>query len=59
MMNFTGMSFFGLVPILLFLVYVVIIGLGIYALILFIKVARRGIEALDIYLQEKRGGYRP
>lgn len=59
MMNFTGMSFFGLVPILLFLVYVVVIGLGIYALILFIKVARRGIEALDIYLQEKRGGYRP
>lgn len=58
-MHFTEMSFFGLVPMLLFLVYLVVISLGIYALILFIKVARRGIEALDIYLHEKRGGFRP
>lgn len=58
-MHFTEMSFFGLVPMLLFLVYLVVISLGIYALILFIKVARRGIEALDIYLHDKRGGFRP
>lgn len=33
----------------------VLFGLGVYALILFIKLAKRGIQALDIYLYEKRG----
>lgn len=33
----------------------VLFGLGVYALILFIKLANRGIQALDIYLYEKRG----
>lgn len=30
-----------------------LIGLGIYSLVLFIKLARRGIKALDIYINEK------
>ncbi|CAM4349252.1 hypothetical protein U9M73_04080 [Paenibacillus phoenicis] len=45
----------GVLPALLFLFYLVIAGLGLYALILFIKLARRGIEALDIYLRDNRG----
>jgi hypothetical protein len=36
----------------LFLLYLVFIGLVVYALILFIQLARRGIKALDIYLEE-------
>ncbi|WP_181586433.1 hypothetical protein [Paenibacillus taichungensis] len=33
----------------------VLLGLGVYILILFIKLAHRGIKALDIYINEKRG----
>jgi hypothetical protein len=29
------------------------LGVSIYAFILFVKLARRGIEALDIYINEK------
>lgn len=36
-----------------FLIYLVFIGLVFYALILFIQLARRGIKALDLYLEEK------
>lgn len=31
-----------------------IIGLSIYGLILFIKLAKRGIRALDIYIQKNK-----
>ncbi len=31
-----------------------LIGLGIYSMILFIKLARRGIQALDIYVDNNR-----
>lgn len=56
-MNSVGSSIglFGVLPALMLLVYIVVVCLGIYALVLFIKLARRGIEALDIYLYEKRG----
>ncbi|MED4957115.1 hypothetical protein NYE69_16525 [Paenibacillus sp. FSL R5-0527] len=56
-MNVVGPSFgmFEILPVLMLLVYIVVACLGIYALVLFIKLARRGIEALDIYLYEKRG----
>ncbi|MCJ8015209.1 hypothetical protein MUG84_26430 [Paenibacillus sp. KQZ6P-2] len=47
-----GMSI-GFIPILFFLFYLVLAGLGIYCLILFIKLAHRGIKALDIYIYEK------
>ncbi|KEQ21856.1 hypothetical protein ET33_30705 [Paenibacillus tyrfis] len=36
------------------LIYVILIGLSIYCLILFIKLARRGIEALDLYIHDKK-----
>ncbi|CAM3151105.1 CcmD family protein [Paenibacillus sediminis] len=43
----------GLISILIFLFYIVLGVLSIYCLILFIKLAHRGIKALDIYINEK------
>lgn len=40
-----------LIPFLV--IYVPLLGASIYAFILFIKLARRGIKALDIYIEEK------
>jgi len=34
-------------------IYVPVLGASIYGFILFVKLARRGIKALDIYLEEK------
>ncbi|WP_168928309.1 hypothetical protein [Paenibacillus ginsengarvi] len=42
------MSSFGI------LFYLVLIGLSVYCLVLFIRLAHRGIKALDIYINEKR-----
>jgi hypothetical protein len=39
--------------IIFFLMYFIIIGISIYSFILFIKLARRGIKALDIFIDEK------
>jgi hypothetical protein len=36
------------------LIYLGLIGLSIYCLILFIRLAHRGIQALDLYIEEKR-----
>lgn len=47
---------FSIVSIFAIIFNLVLYGLGLYALILFIKLAQRGIQALDIYLSEKRGG---
>lgn len=33
--------------------YLVLLGVSIYALVLFIMLAKRGIKALDIYIEEK------
>ncbi|WP_274651059.1 hypothetical protein [Paenibacillus humicola] len=41
-------------PTILFIVYGLFLLLGLYSLYLFIKLALRGIEALDLYLDEKR-----
>lgn len=49
----TGIGVLGIFPILIFLVYLALIGLSVYCLILFIKLAHRGIKALDIYIHEK------
>jgi hypothetical protein len=46
---------FVILPVLFFIVYLVLIGFGIYCMILFIKLATRGIKALDIYITEKKG----
>jgi hypothetical protein len=40
-----------LIPILI--IYLPLLGASIYAFILFVKLARRGINALDIYIEEK------
>lgn len=44
----------GLMPIMFlnFILILVLIGLGTYGLILFIKLARRGVKALDIYIEK-------
>ena len=51
MSDFSAMYF--LPGAIMLLIWPVIVGLGIYSLILFIKLARRGIKALDIYINEK------
>lgn len=51
-----GYGMGSLISIAVVLVNLLLYGLGAYALILFIKLAKRGIQALDIYLFEKRGG---
>lgn len=45
---------FTIFPFILVIVYGLFILLGLYALYLLIKLLIRGIEALDIYLDEKR-----
>jgi hypothetical protein len=47
-------STFALVSQLMVIIYGVVILLGIYCLYLFIKLATRGVKALDIYLDEKK-----
>ncbi|WP_165867541.1 hypothetical protein [Paenibacillus pinisoli] len=49
-------SIFVLWPLLFVLVYIGGIVLLVIALIMFIRLAKRGIVALDIYINEKRGG---
>ena len=49
-----GGFIFGIIPILMFLVNVGLLGLGIYLLILLIRLAKRGIELLDLQIAEKR-----
>lgn len=39
---------------LYFILYGLLLLLGIYSLYLFIKLATKGIQALDIYLDEKK-----
>lgn len=47
----TDMMFnFGIVSIFLIIWYIVCLGIGIYSFVLFVKLARRGITALDIYI---------
>ena len=47
MMNTVAM----LIPFLA--IYLPLLGASIYTFILFVKLARRGIQALDIYIEEK------
>ncbi|MCM3038187.1 hypothetical protein M3201_00520 [Paenibacillus motobuensis] len=50
----TSATVLGLIlPILIIVFYFLIAVLGVYCLILFIKLAHRGIKALDIYIAEK------
>lgn len=43
-----------ILPAIMLIIYGLFILLGLYSLFLFIKLLIRGIEALDIYLDEKR-----
>jgi len=47
-------SIYEWMPTLMFIIYGLFILLGFYSLYLFIKLASRGIQALDIYLDEKK-----
>jgi len=42
-----GYTFAALIP------YLITLGISIYAFVLFVKLAKRGIKALDIYIEEK------
>lgn len=44
--------------ILIVLLYIGLIGASLYLFILLIMIARRGIKALDIYINEKRSSGR-
>lgn len=48
----TGLIFGGF-SVLAILIWLVSTGLGIYAFVLFVKLARRGIVALDLYNHAK------
>lgn len=43
-------SIFAIINLMIFLV---IVSIGIYGFVLFVKLAKRGIKALDIYIDEK------
>ncbi len=47
------MNMFSIFPSILMLVYLGLIGLGIYCMVLFIKLATRGIKALDIFINKE------
>jgi hypothetical protein len=46
-------SAFVIWPIIMMFLYLCLTGLAVYAIVLFIKLAHRGIKALDIYIDEK------
>lgn len=47
----TDMMFnFGILSVFLMIWYIICLGIGIFCLVLFVKLARRGITALDIYI---------
>ncbi|MFC3748381.1 hypothetical protein [Paenibacillus sp. GCM10012306] len=49
-----GLSIFGI------LLWLASLGMGLYAFVLFVKLARRGITALDLYIYDKTiGSNRP
>jgi hypothetical protein len=49
-------AYFTFFPILIMLFNLALAGTGIYCLILFIRLAHRGIKALDIYIEDKTNG---
>ncbi|WP_379126876.1 hypothetical protein [Paenibacillus sp. sgz500958] len=44
----------GIIGLFFFLIWLAALGLGIYAFVLFVKLARRGITALDLYIYDKK-----
>ncbi|AKG33373.1 hypothetical protein VK70_01070 [Paenibacillus durus ATCC 35681] len=52
-MHQPGVFYGGGFVLLTFIRWLISIGLGIYGFFLFVKLARRGIEALDLYIYAK------
>lgn len=52
-MSYMNSGIFGVFGVLYFIFLIGMLGLSIYVMILFIKLARRGIKALDIFIDEK------
>lgn len=48
------MYLFDILPSFFIIIYFALIGVSIYCFILFIKLANRGIEALDIYIDKSK-----
>ncbi|MFC5650022.1 hypothetical protein ACFPYJ_13010 [Paenibacillus solisilvae] len=56
---FSGVGvWYGLFPGIAFLLNLSLLILGVYALVMIIKLAHRGIKALDIYIDEKTNKFR-
>jgi hypothetical protein len=51
--NMANIAFMGLFSIIILVIYLALLGIGIYGFVLFVKLATRGIKALDIYIDEK------
>ncbi|MGM1020825.1 MAG: hypothetical protein ACQEXV_09805 [Bacillota bacterium] len=47
-------STFEVIQLLIIIVYLAIIAAGIWGFVLFVKLAHRGIQVMDIYIVEKR-----
>ncbi|MET3210778.1 UNVERIFIED_CONTAM: hypothetical protein ABIC26_003739 [Paenibacillus sp. PvR008] len=47
-------SIFEVIQVLIIIVYIAIIAAGIWGFVLFVKLAYRGIQVMDIYIAEKR-----
>ena len=47
------MVMLGVVSFIYLIIILCFVGIGIYLLVLFVKLANRGIKALDIYINEK------
>ena len=48
-----GSNHFELLTMLFQIFYLALLGVGVYIIVLIIKLALRGIKALDIYIKEK------
>ncbi|MFD3157303.1 hypothetical protein ACFIJ5_10645 [Haloimpatiens sp. FM7330] len=46
-----------LFSIIIIFIYTALIGIGIYGFILFVKLAHRGIKALDIYIEKNNNKF--
>ena len=47
------MAMLGVVSFIYLIIILCFIGMGIYWMVLFVKLANRGIKALDIYINER------
>jgi hypothetical protein len=47
------MKIFSILSFINLIIILGLLGLGIYGFVLFVKLANRGIKALDIYINEK------